>query len=415
MSEPGSPFVDAEESQYERWPHPAHCHDLTALPLTSPVMAYQDLRSLFWLFWPNRAIDEELDILVAGCGSVQGAAQALVYPRARVVAIDISRACLENTESLKRKHGLGNLTVRQLRLEDVGSLNASFDYIICHDVLHCLVDPAAGLRALGQVLRPDGVVDIMVHGRVGRAGVTMLQELFRVMGVQQDTAGVRTIRDVLASLPPTHPVQHYRRLAAQDLTSDEGLVDTFLSRRNRPYSCGECLDLVADAGLVFQGWKENALYYADTRIPAGDRLWPHLNTLADRQLWSTIEILDSTILAHRFHVCRTDAPPATYKIHFGDDAFLDFVPVARVSQTVAANRLRRQPAFIARPPFPALPLDERQAATFNQIDGVRPVRACLAAAGLPTEAPANIAWGRHFFRSLWRAGYALFRLQQGGA
>lgn len=410
MPEARSPYVESEESQYERWPHPAPCHDLTALPLTSPVLAYQDLRSLFWLFWPNRAVDEDLDILVAGCGSVQGAAQALVYPRARVVAIDISRTCLEHTESLQRKHGLTNLTVRQLRLEDVASLNASFDYIIGHDVLHCLADPAAGLRALGQALRQDGVIDVMVHGRVGRSGVTMLQDLFRVMGVHQDAAGVRTVRDVLVSLPPTHPVQPYRRLAAQDLAGDEGLVDTFLSRRNRPYTAGECLDLVNDAGLMFQGWKENALYYAETRIPAGDRMWPHLNALTDRQLWETVEILDATILAHRFHVCRTDRAPETWKIHFEDDAFLDYVPVARISQSVAASRLRRQPAFIARPPFPALPLDERQAATFNQIDGVRTVRACLAAAGLPTETAANTAWGRYFFRSLWRAGYALFRL-----
>ncbi len=248
----------------------------------------------------------------------------------------------------------------------------------------------------------------MIHGKYGRQGVTMMQELFRVMGLEQDAAGVQTVRDVLASLPATHPVQNYRRLAAQDLANDEGLVNTFLSRRDHTYSAGECLDLVQEAGLVFQGWKENALYHADTRLPAGDRLWPHLSTLKERQLWQTVEMLDATIAAHRLLVCRPDRDPATYRIHFDDDAFLDYIPVARVSQTVAANRLRRQSALIARPPFPAMPLNEQQAAAFNQIDGKRNVRDCLAAAGLPDDP----VWARQFFGSLWRAGYAMYRLQR---
>jgi SAM-dependent methyltransferase len=405
------PLDDPIEAQYERWVYPARVHDLAAVQLTSPLLPYQDLRSVFWLYWPGgEAIREDLAILVAGCGTLQAAAQAQVYPRATVVGIDISRACLEHTESLKRKHNLANLTLHQLRVEDAGSLGASFDFIVCHGVLDHLADPVAGLRGLGQALRPDGVIDIMVHGKYGRLGVTVLQEMFRVMGLQQDAVGVQTVRDVLASLPDTHPVQKYLRLAAQDLANDEGLVNTFLCRRDQPLSCAECLELVEAAGLVFQGWKENGVYHADTRLTAGDRLWPHLNVLQDRQLWQAIEMMDASIGFHRLYACRADRDPATYRIQFDDDDFLDYIPVARVSQVVPASRLRRQPAVIARPPLPPMPLDERQAATFNQIDGIRSVRACLVAAGLLAEAPVNSVWARHFFGSLWRAGYAMYRL-----
>jgi SAM-dependent methyltransferase len=402
--------LDPIQAQYERWVYPARVYDLAALQLTSPLLRYQDLRSLFWLFWPRGPVREDLDILVAGCGSMSAAAQAFLYPRARVTGIDISRASLEHAEFLKHKHNLSNLTLRQARVEDAAALGGDFDFIVCYGVLQQLADPSVGLRALGRVLRPDGVIDIMVYGKYGRLGVTVLQELFRVMGLEQDAAGVQVVRDTLAGLPPAHPVQNFRRLAAQELANDEGLVDTFLPARDRTFTCAECVDLVQEAGLVFQGWKENGLYHLETRLAPNDRLAPHLRALGERQLWQAVEMLDASIGSHWFHACRVDRDKATYKIAFDEDAFLDYIPVPRVSHTVAADRLRRQPAYIARPPFPPMTLDAPQAATFKLIDGTRSVRACLGAAGLGVEAPADIAWARVFFGSLWRAGYAMYRL-----
>src|SRR6202035_4961914 len=123
----------------------------------------------------------------------------------------------------------------------------------------------------------------------GWFGVTLLQELFRVMGLEPGAAGVKTVRDVLPSLPPNHPAQLFLRQAAQELATDEGLVNTFLTRRDRPFTTGECLELVQEAGLVFQGWKENALYHLDTRLAPNDRLAPHLRALGERQLWQAVE------------------------------------------------------------------------------------------------------------------------------
>ncbi len=407
-----TPFDDPLQAQYDQWVYPPRCNDLAALQLTSPRLSYQDLRSLFWLYWPGEPIREELNILVAGCGSMQAAAYAYVHPKAKVVGIDISRTCLDHTEVLQRTHNLTNLTLHQMRVEDSGSLGASFDFVVCYAVLHHLTDPAAGLRALGQTLRPDGVIECRIHGTYARFGVTMLQNLFRTMGLEQDAAGVAAVRDVLATLPPNHPVQLFRSQAAQELAADEGLVNTFLTRREQPFTCGECLELVQQAGLVFQGWKENALYHPDIRVPPGDRVWPHLSKLTKEQLWQALDIIDPTIFVHTFHVCRADRDPEAYRVHFDDEAFLDYIPVTRIGQSVPANRLRRQPAFIARPPLPPMPLDERQAAVFNQINGARTIRDCLTEAGLPLEDPASILWARHFFGTLWRAGYALYRLPQ---
>jgi SAM-dependent methyltransferase len=404
-----TPLIDPVQAQYERWVYPPRAHDLSIMPLDAPEWHHLDMRTLYWLFWPAAPYRDDLDILVAGCGSLAAAAQAYLFPRSRVVGIDISRASLAHQETLKNKHNLTNLTLYHCPVEDVASLNADFDFIICYGVLHHLVDPAAGLRALGKVLRPDGVIDIMVYGQEGRVGVTMLQKLFRVMGLNQDPAGVQAVKETLAALPSQHPVQNFRRLAARDLAYDEGLVDTFLHRRDQPFTCAGCLDLTQEAGLVFQGWKENGLYHLDARLAAQDPLWNHVRGLDLRSYWQAVEMLDATIAAHWFHVCRPERSPASYIIRFNDDAFLDYIPVARVSQTTAADTLQGALATIARPPFPVVGLDEWRAAVFSHIDGIKSVRECLSATGLTLDAPATMEFGRDFFSFLWRIGYVLFR------
>lgn len=402
-----SSSLDPVQAQYERWVYPPRVYDLAELPLSTQGRT-QDMHALSWLFWPHAPYRDDLDVLVAGCGSVAAAAQAFVFPRARVVGIDVSRASLEHEELLKRKHSLANLTLHHLRVEDVAALTTDFDFIICHGVLHHLEDPVAGLRALGQVLRRDGVIDIMVYGKYGRLGVGVLQDLFRVMGLEQDPAGVQVVKDTLAALPPAHPVQTHRRMAAQDMASDEGLIDTFLHRRERSYGCGDCVDLVREAGLVFQGWKENGLYHPETRLDAANPLWPHLRTLPERELWQTVEMLDATISAHWFHACRTERDRATYVIQFEDEAFLDYVPLARISKVMPPEH--PGPAvLICRPPLPPMALYQPQARILKQTNGNRTVRECLTAAGLD-QGPAAVTLARSLFSALWRVGYVLFHL-----
>src|SRR5438105_2396774 len=133
--------TDPVQAQYERWVYPPPVNDLTELPLTAPSAHFDDLRTLFSLFWPQASFRDDPDILVAGCGSVSAAAQAFLYPKARVLGIDVSRTSLEHEESLRKKHDLANLTLRHLRLEEVASLGSSFDFIVCYGVLHHLADP----------------------------------------------------------------------------------------------------------------------------------------------------------------------------------------------------------------------------------------------------------------------------------
>ena len=404
-----TPLVDPVAEQYERWIYPPPSDDLAQLPLTSPFWRFKDLRDLYWAYWPSAAYRDDLELLVAGCGSMAAACYAYLYPRSRVLGIDISAASLAHEDFLRQKHNLSNLELRPCRVEEADALGRRFDFIACHGVLHHLADPAAGLRALGQVLQRAGVIDIMVYGRYGRAGVYMLQDLFRLLGLEQTTAGVQAVQEGLTALNPSHPVQRYLRLA-MDLNGDAGLVDTFLHRRDRPFSATECLDLVHEAGLVFQGWDDNGLYYPEAHLPPGHPFRLRLERLPDRALYQAMELFYGNNPGHWFCACRPDRDPRSYTVQFEDEAFLDYIPVSRVTQIIPADPWLQQPATIARPPFPPIQLDPWAAAIFHQIDGQRSVRQCLAAVGTGTPQQPAVDVARTLFRSLWRLGYALYRI-----
>ena len=210
--------------------------------------------------WPDREYEPNLDILVAGCGTNQAAVFAYTNPAAKVVAIDISQPSLDHHAYLKKKHRLSNLELHLLPIEELPTLERDFDLIVSTGVLHHMADPTAGMKALAQCLRSDGALAVMLYAKYGRAGVELLQSIFRDLGLSQDEASVRTVKDAISSLPAGHPIQSYLRVAP-DLKFDAGLVDTFLHGRDRGYTVEESLDMVASAGLVFQDWFFKAPYH----------------------------------------------------------------------------------------------------------------------------------------------------------
>ena len=133
------------------------------------------------------------------------------WPAAQVIGIDFSATSVRCTEALKRKYDLRNLQVHQLPIERVSDLRTSFDQIICTGVLHHLADPDAGLSALREVLKPDGAMHLMVYAPYGRAGIYMLQEFCRRIGLHANDKEIRDLIAALTAMPSGHPLENLLR------------------------------------------------------------------------------------------------------------------------------------------------------------------------------------------------------------
>lgn len=396
------PLNDVVSEQYEHWSYPEPIVDLRAWMKTQ--WQWFDPKLAHRLFWPDREYAPHMDILVAGCGTNQAAVFAHTNRRARVVAIDVSQASLDHHEFLKKKHDLKNLEILRLPIEEVGALDRSFSLIVSTGVLHHLADPLVGLRSLAEVLQPEGVIGIMLYATYGRLGVEMLQGVFRELGLGRDEESIAIVRETLAILGPEHPINAYLEIAP-DLRYDAGLVDTFLHGRDRTYTVDQCIELVEDAGLVFQDWFLKSPYYPPT-TPQDDfhRL---VARRAVREQWAIMERIRPRNGCHYFTACRPERAPETYTIDFDSDRCASFIPEFRHACGVDGITLSRSDW--------AFDLDPLGLAFVRRINGWRRIDEIVAAVAEDADAPDMdseelFEMGRRLFQSLWQMDFVAIRI-----
>ena len=99
---------------------------------------------------------ESLDLLEVGSG---GGHILRMFPGARLTALDVSGAYLDVA-----RENLAGYDVRFIKgeVDKLDLPSASFDRIICSEVLEHTVDPEAILATLARLLRPEGVAVITI-------------------------------------------------------------------------------------------------------------------------------------------------------------------------------------------------------------------------------------------------------------
>ncbi|MFM9034179.1 MAG: class I SAM-dependent methyltransferase [Mycobacterium sp.] len=387
------PKSDVINRQYERWTYPAPIEDIPDW-LNSNWQWY-DPTHAHPVLWPDRGYRPGMDILIAGCGTNQAAVFAYNNRDAKVVGVDISQASLDHQRHLKDKYGLDNLELHLLPIEELPSLGRQFDLVVSTGVLMVMADPQAGMNALAQCVRPDGAVAIMVYAKYGRHGVTLLQSVFRDLGLGQDEESVRMVRLATSMVGPDHPVRSYFKIAP-DLEYDAGVVDTFLIGRELTYNVEDCLGLIEGAGLVFQTWLLNSPYYAHDFFEPGNAFYAAVNELPSPRHWSVMDRFRATNGCHFFVACRPERPRESYAIDFSSDRVPDYVPVFRFRSGFEGNRIYRSGYQMELPP--------EQVALMLHVDGSRSIREItrLAAAQNGTVTPE---YARRFFEALWRLDF----------
>jgi SAM-dependent methyltransferase len=361
------PLADVVAGQYERWVYPDPILDLPGW--LAHNWQWFDPSHSHRMLWPDRGYPTDLDILVAGCGTNQAAVFAYTNPTARVVAIDVSQASLDHHRYLADKYALKNLELHRLAIEDIALLGLDFDLIVSTGVLHHLVDPGAGMRALAERLRPEGVAAVMLYARYGRLGVEMMQSVFRELGLRQDSASLSIVRAAVASLSADHPVRSYLKVAP-DVAYDAGLVDTFLHGRERAYTIDECRDLVESAGLVFQDIFLKSSYHAPR--DSASEFFAAVAALPREREWSVMERINARNACHFFLACRPERPRGTYEITFAEGDPLRYQPALRYGCRLAGDVLHQRTWQIN--------LDPIQAELVRRADGHKTIGQIVTAA-----------------------------------
>ena len=265
----------AVAEQYEAWPYPQWLR-VTAAESTTLADRVRTLDP----DGPD-TIPPAAEILIAGCGTGrQAALAALRHPDARITAIDISEASLRYAATRCDEAGLSDISFRVLDLHRARELGRDFDAVFCTGVLHHLPDPEQGWAALTEVLKPGGVMHLMIYSRLARLTVRALRASIADLdkGVVDDDLLREVRRRIIARNPSGAPT-------SRDFYSLSGVHDLLLHRHEDPFDVPRIQRALGRLGLDLIHFKlptphHDVLYRAEN---------PHDPLHRDFAAWSKAE------------------------------------------------------------------------------------------------------------------------------
>lgn len=252
-------------------------------------------------------MDKECDVLIAGCGTGQQALMSATAhgPKARLLAIDISRASLAYASVMAAREKITNVSFLQADILDAARLERRFDLIYCVGVLHHMADWRAGWRALLSCLKPSGLMNVGLYSATARRGLRDLRDDKDYPGAGCTDSAARIYRRSLLLRDDETPASYVKQ--SRDFYALNTFRDLVLHESEATVTIEEIAQFLDDEGLVFRGFAldVNVLQEFTTLFPAA----APAGTLAD---WAAFERLKPHTFdgMYYFWVERQDKPAA---------------------------------------------------------------------------------------------------------
>ena len=290
---------DGIEAQYTQHPYPAPISNMRErIRLgyrqgSSPDFIWSKL-------FPEKPYKDDLNVLIAGCGTNQAIYHALMFPNSQHYAIDVSEKSLRHVADMIKAYDLKNLEIDKKDIVDLTHDN-EFDYVISTGVIHHTKNPEKSLSKLLQTTKSDGALFIMVYASYLRVGIYYLQDAFRYLNLKPNKKGIEVAKRLIELSTKGHYAHRYidsmnNSSGNKDLSFDAGFVDTFFNARDKAYDIYELKKLIDYAGAYFQCCEDNAYYYRELfSFPKNGDLFQTFKTLDPWQLADFTQkmILDS--------------------------------------------------------------------------------------------------------------------------
>ena len=279
-----------EESPYPRW---------TAVPQIEPttvVRFLHDRLNIVPLSWPQTTVG--VDILIAGCGTGSHSIDsALRFPKAHILAIDISRTSLAYARRKSRELGLTNIEYGQADILKLAVLGRRFDVIESVGVLHHLADPAAGWRVLLSLLRPHGLMLVGLYSATARQSLAAARDFIATRGFRATADDIRACRQELirrSGMPPF-----------RDFSSTSGCRDLLFNVMEHQFTIPQIGEFLDENRLTFLGFEQ----LPPDVLRQFQQQFPQAGAMRDLGSWHAFEQINPLTFGNMyfFWVQKTDA------------------------------------------------------------------------------------------------------------
>ncbi|HKR12261.1 MAG TPA: class I SAM-dependent methyltransferase [Pyrinomonadaceae bacterium] len=369
------------------YPWPQMTYPTYADPNCGTVFLNQELGDFTHTHIPLRP-----RIWIAGCGSNQATLTALKFPRAEIVATDISAPSLEVCQRNLDQLGVKNVKLVEQSINDAGYAE-EFDYIICTGVIHHNADPSYPLGKLAAALKRDGILELMVYNYYHRILTTAYQKAMRYLFKDDPNAGLddqlAVTRDLMNKFPVENTMGFY--LQSEKEQSREYLADSFLQPVEHSYTIASLIELLATAdlqlglpaGYVFDKSAGRASWNLEFQNETAAR---HYEALPDYDRWqiSNLLLIEKSPSLF-FYVQRNDSEWKRKSEKEVCEEFLDTV-FDRYSTTITNyvggnGNYQFSPTPIPHP-SPRVPVDQTARSVFKETGQGNTIREILSVLGI---------------------------------
>ena len=309
----GANYLPEVKEQYEDYPYPERVPSNEIYQFISPFPDIPDRINHYC--YGGRQNFKGFRILIAGGGTGDSTiyiAEQYAPLGATIVHLDLSTASIAIAKERAKIRGVEkNIKFVQGSLLDVAKLKLGmFDYINCTGVLHHLSNPDAGLAALVSILKPDGIMGIMLYALYGRLAIYPLQKAFKIalQNISSRSEKIQIAREIMKNLPRSNWYYFSEARAQNEIMLDAGFYDLLLHSQDRAYTVPELYEFTKNAGLNHMSLQceiiSGEFYYNPFRLIGASEITDQFKTLALPESQALAELISGNIPKHTFYTSR---------------------------------------------------------------------------------------------------------------
>jgi len=202
---------------------------------------------------PRHLLEDNLNILIAGCGTGRHAINVAKYFNGvKVLAVDISQSSLSYAKHMALKLDIDNIDFKLADLTKLPVLGKKFSIIECSGVLHHIRHYKKALSNLLSNLKPNGLIKIALYSKRTREPVTQVRELFRREEIQSNHHKIQITRHAIMQSDVID--NKIGITSSDDFYSMSGTVDMLFHEYEKQYTPIMIKKLCGEFQLTFLGF-----------------------------------------------------------------------------------------------------------------------------------------------------------------
>ncbi|WP_413677317.1 tetratricopeptide repeat protein [Prochlorococcus sp. MIT 0916] len=195
--------------------------------------------------------NNQLKILIAGCGTGNQILQTQRYKDAQITAIDLSLSSLAYAQRKINELEIYNVELIQMDILEVALLEIKFDIIECGGVLHHMKNPSQGLKVLVDVLKNNGFLKLGLYSEIARQNIISARKFISDNKLQSNKDYIRDFRDTIFSgkIPELNSL-----LKSRDLYTLSSCRDLCFHTQEHRFTINQLQDMLHANELKFLGF-----------------------------------------------------------------------------------------------------------------------------------------------------------------